>query len=369
MSIYKEILNWSQSRQVFVQDALRRLITSTILTQNDIDELVQLVKKECGDETITLGAIPLELTHLPTTTTASGNFPKLISLSDPVNICALYSQASLQFSNTGLTVVYGNNGSGKSSYSRILRKLCWSRSPSVTLKKNVFVPSINQQQVDFVVEDNGANLSFTWTENSLSNPILNSFFVFDNDCGDIYINNENPTEYKPVGIDVLEKLISAFGCIQKELALELTSYNTVKPALPSSLIQTNVAQWYGTIERLERSFVDANTQFTQANAQRKQLLTNFATAQNPQQNITNLANQKARINGFLQQIGKIEELFNDQSINEIREKRLSFETVNQAYQIARAELENVNRLPGFGTDSWRTLWEAARNYAHTSNLS
>ncbi|MDN3709706.1 hypothetical protein QW060_22410 [Myroides ceti] len=105
-----------------------------------------------------------------------------------------------------MTIVYGGNGSGKSSYSRILRKLCWSRNPSVTLKKNVFNPSSNQQQVDFIVEDNGSNINFSWTENSPSNPILNSFFVFDNDCGDIYINNENPTEYKPVGIDVLEKI-------------------------------------------------------------------------------------------------------------------------------------------------------------------
>jgi len=48
MSIYEEILIWSQGRQAFVQDALRRLMTSSTLTQNDIDELVQLVKKECA---------------------------------------------------------------------------------------------------------------------------------------------------------------------------------------------------------------------------------------------------------------------------------------------------------------------------------
>ena len=208
MSVYQEILNWSQGRQAFVQDALRRLITSTSLTQNDIDELVQLVKKECGDTTITLNAIPLDNTHIPTTSVVSGNYPKLISLSNPINVCALHNQGGLQFSNTGLTVIYGNNGSGKSSYSRILRKLCWSRNPSVVLKKNVFNPSTNQQQVDFVVENNGSNVSFTWTENSPSNPILNSIFVFDNECGGIYITNENPTEYKPVGIDILENLIS-----------------------------------------------------------------------------------------------------------------------------------------------------------------
>jgi len=370
MSIYQDILNWSQGgRPAFVQDALRRLVTSTTLTQNDIDELVQLVKKECGDNTITLNPIPLDSTHIPITTATSGNYPKLISLNNPINICALHNQGGLQFSNTGLTVVYGGNGSGKSSYSRILRKLCWSRNPSVTLKKNVFNPSANQQQVDFVVEDNGSNVPFTWTENSPNNPILNSIFVFDNDCADIYINNENPTEYKPVGIDVLEKLVSAFGSISQAFSLSVASYNTQKPELPQNLLQTSTAQWYRTIENLQRTHIDSCIQFNQTNINRKQELTTLTTAQNPQQNITTLTNQRTRINGFIQQFSQIETLFNEQNLNELRANRSTFESVNQAYQIATAELQNVNTLEGFGTSPWRTLWEAARNYAHSSNLS
>lgn len=369
MSIYLEILNWSQGKQLFIQDALRRIITSTTLTQNDIDELVQLVKKECGDTSITLNAVPLDNTHIPVATAISGNYPKLISLSNPINICALHDQGSLQFSNLGLTVVYGNNGSGKSSYSRILRKLCWSRNPSVTLKKNVFNPSINSQQVNFVVENNSSNMDITWTENSPINPILNSIFVFDNSCGDIYINNENPTEYKPVGIDVLEKLISTFGSISQTFSSSIASYNTQKPIIPQTLVQTSTAQWYGTIENLLKADIDLYIQFTQINIDRKQELINLTTTQNPQQNITNFNNKKVRINGYTQQIAQIEVLFNEQNINELIIYRNTFENVSQAYQIATRELQNTNRLEGFGTDPWRTLWESAKNFAHSSNLS
>lgn len=370
MSIYQDILNWSQGgRQAFVQDALRRIITSNTLSQNDIDELVQLVKKECGDNTITLNAVPLDSTHIPTITATSGNYPKLISLNNPINIGALHHQGGLQFSNTGLTVVYGANGSGKSSYSRILRKLCWSRSPNVILKKNVFNPSSNQQQVDIVVEENELNLNFSWTENSIANPILNSIFVFDNDCGDIYINNENPTEYKPVGIDVLEKLISAFGNISQAFSLSISSYNTQKPSLPQNLLQTYTGQWYGNIENLQRANVDSYIQFTQTNFDRKSELTNLIAAQNPQQNITNLNSQKGRISTYIHQLQQIESLFNEQKINELRSARDTFESVTEAYQISTSELQNVNSLEGFGTNPWRTLWEAAKNYARSSNLS
>lgn len=151
MSIYEEILIWSQGKNLFIQDALRRLITSSAPTNNDIDELAQLVQKECGDTSISLNAIPLDNSHIPTSITANEEYPRLISLSNPINICALHEKGDLQFSNTGLNVVYGNNGSGKSSYSRILRKLCWSRNPSVMLRKNVFNPSTLPQQVDFLL--------------------------------------------------------------------------------------------------------------------------------------------------------------------------------------------------------------------------
>lgn len=369
MAIYQDILIWSQGRPAFVQDALRRLVTSTTLRHDDIGELVELVKKECGDTTITLNPIPLDNTHIPTTAATSGNYPKLVGLSNPMNICALHNQGSLQFSDIGLTIVYGGNGSGKSSYSRILRKLCWSRNPSVTLKKNVFSPTTIQQQVDFVIKNNGSNISFTWTENSPSHPMLNSFFVFDNDCGDIYINNENPTEYKPVGIDVLEKLISTFTSIHQTFGSSIASYNTQKPAFPQNLLQTPSAQWYGTIENLERVNVDSQIQFTQANAARKQDLINLTATQNPQQNITNFNSKKARIDNYVQQIAIIEALFNEQNINELRAIRSDFESVSQAYQIATTELQSVNTLEGFGTNPWRTLWEAAKNYAHSSNLS
>ena len=369
MAIYQEILTWSQNRPLFIQDALRRLITSNALTQSDIDELVQLVKKECGDTSISLNAIPLDSTHIPTTTATTGSYPKLISLSNPINICALHNQGNLQFPNTGLTVIYGNNGSGKSSYSRILKKLCWSRNPSVELKKNVFTPSTNRQQVDFVIEDNGSTINIPWIENGPVNPILNSIFVFDNDCGDIYINRENPTEYKPVGIDILENLISIFGNISQELNSVVALYNTQKPIIDQALTQTNANQWYSTIENLQRSQVDSFIQFTQTDSARKQELLGLTTAQNTQQNIATLNSQKTRINNYIQQIIRIESLFSQQNINEITANRTAFESINQAYEIATTELNNTNTLEGFGTNAWRTLWESAKNFAHISNLS
>ena len=130
--------------------------------------------------------------------------------------------------------------------------------------------------------------------------------------------------------------------------------------MPQNLLQTSTAQWYGTIENLQRTNVDSYIQFSQANINRKQELTTLTTAQNPQQNITNLTNQRTRINGYIQQFLQIETLFDEQNLNELIANRNTFESVNQAYQIATTQLQNVNTLEGFGTNPWRTLWDTAK---------
>jgi energy-coupling factor transporter ATP-binding protein EcfA2 len=369
MTIYQEILNWSQSRPNFIKDALRRIVSNSVITQNDIDELVLLLKKEKGDTSVAMTAIPFDNTHIPTAVSTGTPYPKLISIKDPVNICALHSQGHLQFANNGLTVVYGNNGSGKSSYSRILRKLCWSRNQNIELKKNVFVPSSNQQQVDFIIEENGINTNYRWKESEPSHAALGSIYVYDTDCGDIYVNRENPTVYKPIGIDLLERLIPLLNIVSQKLSSEIIYRNTQKPILEPSLNSTRTAQWYVNIESQTRNDIDSYIQFSNADTSRKQELLNLINAQNPQQNIQNLTNFKSRIENYFRQFAGIETHFSAGNIEEIRNLKSRYESINQAYSIATGELRGLNTIEGFGTNPWRNLWNAAKNFAHSNGMS
>lgn len=369
MAIYNEILTWANSKPAFIKDALRRIISSSAITQTDITELVSLLKKENGDTSVTLNAIPIDNTHIPTFITTGTVYPKLISIKDPINICALHDQGHLQFPNSGLSVVYGNNGSGKSSYSRILKKLCWSRNSNVELKKNVFTPSATQQKVDFIIEVNGTNTPFQWTENLSTHSAMSSIFVYDNDCGNVYVNNENPTQYKPVGIDILERLIPVLNEISQKLNTEIVAYNTQKPILDPTLNSTITGQWYSNIESKIRTDIDTYIQFYLTNADRRQELFTLINSQNPQQNIQNLTSLKGRIENYIQQFKTIEELFSETSIQEIRNLRNRYDSVKQAYDIATNELKGLNTLEGFGTNPWRTLWDAAKNFANSNGMT
>lgn len=370
MSIYQEILTWSENKDPFLRDSLRRIITSTSLSNTDISELIELLKKDCGDETVSLNAIPFASSHIPTLSSSTNNFPKLINIKNPKNICALYDEGNIEFSNTGLTVVYGKNGSGKSSYTRILKKLCWSRNPSTLLKKNVFNPSDAQQKVEFVYEVNELNKKFSWIENAQSNSILNSIFVFDSECADVYINSENPTEYKPVGMDILEKLIETLNEMGNQINASISSYTTQKPVIPQSLSRTNIAQWYSNIENLKKCEIDSFTNLSDEESLKQKNLTELLlSTQNPQLNISNLNNKHIRVKGYLQTIEFVESKFSSSALEKITEVRQDYERISAAYKVATEKFENANTLEGFGTSPWRTLWESAKNYAHSAKLS
>lgn len=369
MSIYQEILDWSQERPDFIKDALRRIILNSTISQSDIDELVQLLKKENGDTTITISTSPINNSHIPSLTGSSVNYPRLISMGQPINICALHNQGKLQFASIGLTVVYGNNGSGKSSYSRILKKLCWSRNSNIELKKNVFVPNLTQQKVDFEIDINGTNNRFQWLENASSHPALSSINVFDTNCGDIYINKENPTEYKPIGIDVLERLIPVLKSISQSLSSEVAPYTTLKPSIDQLLNPTPTGQWYNSFENLTRPLIDNYIQFSQENATRKQELFKLINTQNPQENIKNLSSLKERLDNYAKQFESVEALFNEANITELTSLRTNFESTKKAYDILTNELNELNTIEGFGSNPWRILWDASQKFAHSNGMS
>lgn len=132
-------------------------------------------------------------------------------------------------------------------------------------------------------------------EGSESHPDLRTIFVYDTDCGDIYVNNENPTEYKPVGVDLLEKLIPVLTLVSQKITAEIGNYTTQKVNLPPSFISTSVAQWYADLESKERSAIDDYIQFSAEDEEKRNSLLKLINTSNPQQVIQDLSNLKLRV--------------------------------------------------------------------------
>jgi hypothetical protein len=125
-----DILKWSADLPAWQRDALRRLCNQTKLETADITALVAICK--AIDQ-----ADPLDASHIrdPAASHAVVSLGALHGLS---NVNALAPGERLSFGKTGLTVIYGDNGAGKSGYARVLKQLCRARSP----KGDAILPNI-----------------------------------------------------------------------------------------------------------------------------------------------------------------------------------------------------------------------------------
>lgn len=124
ISALRELVDWSEENlPVWQRDALRRLYQQGCdLSNDDLDELLLLCKK------------PHNL--------LAPDERCLCSLGSLERVNALAGKQTLTFEPAGLTIVFGNNATGKSGYARILKKACRARSDEDVLP-NVYEDSVD----------------------------------------------------------------------------------------------------------------------------------------------------------------------------------------------------------------------------------
>lgn len=132
MEILEEIRAWLLKQQDWFQETADRLLRQGQLLPQDITDLVALLKTPEGQKVTKHRAFD-GLMGAP----AGTNEVRLLRIDGVSGIENLGPRYPLDFGTGNLTVIYGHNGSGKSSYTRVLKKVS-GKPRAVDLKANVF---------------------------------------------------------------------------------------------------------------------------------------------------------------------------------------------------------------------------------------
>ena len=152
MNLLEEIFDWARELPAWIQDAISRLAQKPDgLSEQDYKELYQgcLQNAESSEKV---------LRHFPAKQTINKYGQVLIkSLGHLKNVNRIDPEQVLRFAASGMTVVYGSNGTGKSGYSRVLKHACFSRD-----KREVILPDISCKELkgsiaeaEFIISTNG----------------------------------------------------------------------------------------------------------------------------------------------------------------------------------------------------------------------
>jgi energy-coupling factor transporter ATP-binding protein EcfA2 len=126
---------------------------------------------------------------------------------------------------TGLTIVYGDNGSGKTGYSKVMKHACRSREKKPpTIHRNLFCEGETPEpRARFTYRQDGTDRNEEWTVGADTSDELGSIALFDASCARAYVNESGELAYQPYGFGVFKELGATCSIVKDRLAKEAGS--------------------------------------------------------------------------------------------------------------------------------------------------
>lgn len=367
-SALSEIVGWCGELPAWQQDALRRIVEIGDLTVTDIGELAALCKRSHDLEIADVPELrPLKPEHVSKGTT-SGKTVTICSIAEPENVNALDHTQELKFAENGLTVVFGYNGSGKSSYGRILRRACRARSTGAPILPNVLSGSSSTPATAVITYalDGTEQKPEQWVDGQRPVESLGSVSFFDNECAEVQVRDKHNIAFTPVGLDLLPKLGMACKDVQKRLDDERKKLEAIRPKFlqsPQATSGTAVGKVLKSLsEKTDIATLDNLASLNDAERQRLKDVPGLL-ANDPVKQAQELRNRSRRIAALSATVRQALSLLSDEAITGLRELAAEFRRKATAAETAAKVNFSNYPLSAVGDDVWRELWEAARRYS------
>lgn len=358
----REILSWSLDRPIWQRDALRRLVTQGELADKDIGELSALCKdSSLGHEPLDAGHISAQQTGAPTVA--------LKNLRGIQNVNALAENQSLTFIPKGVTIIYGDNGAGKSGYVRILKNACRARmvkGKDDTILHNIYETPTGQQRAELEFHAGAQVQKAEWKSDSSSDPLLSEISVFDSRTANVHVEETNDLAYTPYPMKLLERLVGACKFVKEMIDGEVSVIKAQTPhsiSNPKCSPETKVGQLSIALGKNSKpETVNALATLSEQELARLAEL-NSDFAQDPKTTARRLRAQKARLENLRNKLQALADTVSIQNAEKLQGLASDLQTKSEAAKLASQDLSREEPLNGVGSESWRKLWEAARAYS------
>lgn len=365
MTVLQEILEWSRDRPAWQRDALRRLVINGDLADTDVRELAAICKSGHGLAEPQPTA-PLAKEHVPNK--PGGAAPvSLVSIFHHRGVNALAEGQTLKFS-AGLTVVYGDNGAGKTGYIRILKNACRARGQESILG-NVVSGTAPLAPVVAIKYNVGSETEPREWASGKQDELVSRVSVFDTQSAAVYLTEKTDVAFRPFGLDLFDKLVRACKSVRAQLEPEQRALNTNALAVVQANIPegTAVAKLLASISSLTKpDAVRTISQLSPDEVARLALLEKSLLdlqVNDPDKLIRQLTLRAGRVQALARHLADIEAALAPQAVTAMLDARITGRRKSEEAKRLREATFPTTLLAGTGTEPWAALWEKARLFS------
>lgn len=358
MSLEADIVDWVKTRHSWQQVAFVRLCRGKTLIDSDVVAIADLLVAG------TIEAEPaIKASDIPGP--AGSLTPvSLISVGDFANINALPAGEHLTFGPAGVTVVYGHNASGKSGYARLLKAVAAARHREEILG-DVYETSRLSQRAVVRLSDGTDESEWIWPGDP--NSLLHQIAFYDEHCGDSYVSSEYEVTYRPSALTLLDDLIHLCGQVRSELDARAIAVGRTRQAVPAVPIGTAAAAFVDSLSAATTTAAleAACTAEDDASEQLGQLLQEEARlrSSDPAKERARLTTLSAAMMLLANHCDSLRKVLGPDAPQKLDDQRKLARELRAAAAVAASTTFDAEPVAGVGSNTWRTLWEAARAFS------
>ncbi|MDP1930501.1 MAG: AAA family ATPase [Gammaproteobacteria bacterium] len=354
----KDIVAWLHKQQDWLQEAAEQLIAHGELSNDSIGKLAEYLKSIEGQKI----SANRQYLNLKGAAPHSADL-RLLSVGNVQGIENLSPRRPLCFGDGNLSVIYGHNGSGKSSYTRIFKKIC-GKQGAMDLKQNVFEATPSSRKCDLEFNHSGIKKSVTWSANAESIFELQSVDIFDGEAAGFYLTGESEVSYIPPAVALFEHLAGVCDRVRKFLADQQSQLVCKLPMMPVEFSTTETSRKYHSLKAEQTAeqlmpligWSDENQNSLDALIERLKTDDPTVLAQRKR-------NRKRQIDNLVRSVQAASNATSSSACAEIQVlKKSARDNRQRATEAAKVHTASAI-LDGIGTETWISLWEAARSYS------
>jgi len=355
---------WFKERPAWLQDAARRTLQNGSIGNADIEELVALCKAEGGFRDLQHPDLkPRGITKEVLGSTQNSSALHLDAVHSPKGINALNPQSPLELGAERLTIIYGQNGSGKTGYVRALKHACGSRRAG-QLYANIFAKVEPLASCELKYSVDGIARSSVWQLKDGPLAALRSVQIYDTQSAELYVNEENEVVHEPFVLRLFTLLTNICQLVSAKIEAEIGAKTSKLARVPWEISGTQSANWH---DRLTHNTKDSEVEefcaWTDALASELTETNRRLAEDNPAQKAKFLRKLRERQFAFYTDLQKIAEGLSEANSAEYIRLREEAKSKRRAADVDASKIFSGGLLEGIGTESWKLMWEQARAYS------
>ena len=361
MSAFNEVVNWAKSLPKWQQSIVKGVLDGNMFDSVMIEKIAEWAIDDSElDNDMLDGFSDVDLSVEAT---------RLISICELSNINNLQDGSNLEFSGSGLTVVYGQNGAGKSGYSRIIKKCCRSRDKDAEILGNVHSKTEKEQSAKIKYQVADEVVEYEWNRNSIPPADLQMIHVFDRSSGEVFLSKDADIQYKPSGMDLLDRLAEILPKVASVLQAKIEALTiTDLSQIFQDYTDTDV---YALISKLEKA--DAETKYNELSKLSEEELVEIDSlrrsiplkeASSPVREREKLKRKDDSLRRVRDYILILHGALTNEKIEEANSKVDALCGAKKNAEKAKGlTFDSDKFLAGTGNEAWKVMWLAADRFA------